>query len=264
MTTYDKKRMAAAVLGIFVVAAAANWHFEFVFPRFSRLISSLSVLACLIYFTRFAPTRRDFEEHSRKHNLGTSSRPNRLEPPSPQSFGDSNVKSGIVMPDSSKFSEYYRGLADDELARIALENHLVPEAYKALTVELHQRGLTDLSEYNRPLAQSTAALHAWREPDTSTRAKEGWTMAVAAWVLAITLPFIAEIERQGTSDTVLLAVGAIYLRLSCYLGIKDRRQGSKRGFILKFVLPLVLLAASVVSVVLCNVFLGAGFWTLLS
>jgi hypothetical protein len=264
MTTYDKKRMAAAVLVIFIIAAAANWHFEFVFPRYSRLIVSLGVLAFLIYFTRFAPTRRDFEEHSRKHNLGTSSRAKRLEPPSPQSFGDPNVKPRTAIPDSSKFSEYYRGLADEELARIALEDHLLPEAYEALKVELHQRGLTDLGEYKRTSDQSTAAFHAWREPDTSTRAKEGWTMAVAAWVLAITLPFIAEIERQSTPITVLLTVGAIYLGLSCYLGIKDRRQGSKRGFILKFVLPLVLLSASVVSVVLCNVFLGAAFWKSLS
>ncbi len=264
MTTYDKKRMAAAVLGIFIVAAAANWHFEFVFPRFSRLISSLSVLAFLIYLTRFAPTRRDFEEHSRKHNLGTSTRPNRLEPPSPKSFDDPNAKSRTAMPGSWKFSEYYRGLADDQLARIALEDHLVPEAYEALRVELHQRGLTDLSEYKRTLDQSTDTLHAWREPDTSTSAKEGWTMVVAGWVLAITLPFIGEIERQGAPDTVLLAVGAIYIGWSCYLGIKDRRQGSKRGFILKFVLPLVLLSASVVSVVLCKVFVGTGFWTVLS
>lgn len=264
MTTYDKKRMAAAVLGIFIVAAAANWHFEFVFPRYSRLIVSLGVLAFLIYFTRFAPTRRDFEEHSRKHNLGTSSRANRLEPPSPQSFGDPIVQSRTAMPDSSKFSEYYRGLADDELARIAREDHLVPEAYEALKVELHQRGLTDLGDYKRTSNQSTVAFHAWREPETATRAKEGWTMVIAAWVLAIALPFVAEIERQSAPDAVLLAVGTIYLGLSCYLGIKDRRQGSKKGFILKFVLPLVLLGASLVSVVLFNVLLGAGFWASLS
>lgn len=70
MTTYDKKRVAAAFLLALVVAAGANWHFDLVFPRFSRLIAALSVVMMVIYFIRFAPTRKDFEEHRRHHTGG--------------------------------------------------------------------------------------------------------------------------------------------------------------------------------------------------
>lgn len=72
MTTYDKKRVTAAFLLALVVAAGANWHFDFVFPRFSRLIAALSVVLMVIYFIRFAPTRTDFEEHRRHHAGGRS------------------------------------------------------------------------------------------------------------------------------------------------------------------------------------------------
>jgi hypothetical protein len=55
------------------------------------------------------------------------------------------------MDDELRFANTYRGLADDELARIALSNNLLPEAQEALTSEMQRRGLTDLSEYKRAL-----------------------------------------------------------------------------------------------------------------
>ena len=56
--------------------------------------------------------------------------------------------------DNLRFAEYYTRLADDELARIALENHLVSEAQDALTDELRKRGLTDLTSYRKTLEDS--------------------------------------------------------------------------------------------------------------
>lgn len=65
MTTYDKRRLVAGILTALVVAAAANWHFEFIFPRFARFIVAVTVLMMGVFALRFAPTRRDFEESSR-------------------------------------------------------------------------------------------------------------------------------------------------------------------------------------------------------
>jgi hypothetical protein len=70
MTTYDKKRSIAALLLVCIVAAAANWHFDFVFPKYARFIVGLSVVAAVIYYIRFFPTRQDFEEHRRKQING--------------------------------------------------------------------------------------------------------------------------------------------------------------------------------------------------
>lgn len=63
MTTYDKKRLAAGFLLVFLVLAAANWHFEFIFPRFARFIVALGVVMVVVYYVRFFPTRKDFEKH---------------------------------------------------------------------------------------------------------------------------------------------------------------------------------------------------------
>lgn len=65
MTIYDKKRVIAGILTVLVVAAAANWHFDFAFPRFARLILALSVLMMGVFALRFAPTRKEFEEHAK-------------------------------------------------------------------------------------------------------------------------------------------------------------------------------------------------------
>lgn len=69
MTIYDKKRMVAGFMVILVVAAAANWHFEFFFPRFAQLIKSAIVVIGVCLYP-FRPTRKDFEEHRRKRVNG--------------------------------------------------------------------------------------------------------------------------------------------------------------------------------------------------
>lgn len=70
MTTYDKKRVSAGILTVLIVAAAVNWHFEFVFPQFAPAILALTVLMMGVFGLRFAPTRKDFEEHTRSHTDG--------------------------------------------------------------------------------------------------------------------------------------------------------------------------------------------------
>ena len=70
MTTYDKKRVAAGFLLAFVVLAAVNWHFEFIFPRFARFITALAAGMGVLYYVNFSPTRKDFEEHGRHHAGG--------------------------------------------------------------------------------------------------------------------------------------------------------------------------------------------------
>lgn len=70
MTTYDKKRVIAGILTVFVIAAAANWHFEFVFAKFARLILAVSVLMMGVFAIGFAPTRKDFDAHRRNHSGG--------------------------------------------------------------------------------------------------------------------------------------------------------------------------------------------------
>jgi len=62
MTTYDKKRVVAGIVVVLVVAAAANWHFEFLFPRFAQLIMAVIVVIGVCLYP-FRPTRKDFEEH---------------------------------------------------------------------------------------------------------------------------------------------------------------------------------------------------------
>lgn len=68
MTTYDKKRVAAGLLLGFLVLAAANWHFEFAFPRFARSIVALGVVMVVVYYVRLFPTRKDLEERRRNHS----------------------------------------------------------------------------------------------------------------------------------------------------------------------------------------------------
>ena len=55
MTTYDKKRLTAGLLLAFLVVAAANWHFEFAFPRFARFIVGMGVVMVVVYYVRFFP-----------------------------------------------------------------------------------------------------------------------------------------------------------------------------------------------------------------
>lgn len=67
MTTYNKKRIVAALLLIFIVFSTANYYLDLgIFPRFAKLIMLLGVLMILIFAFRFAPTREESEEHRRR------------------------------------------------------------------------------------------------------------------------------------------------------------------------------------------------------
>lgn len=189
MTTYDKKRVVAGIVLVALVAAAANWHFEFVVPRFAQLIMAVIVTIGVCLYP-FRPTRRDIEEHSR---------------------------------------------------------------------------LTDLSEYKKSPEGFPEALLARREPGASARARPEWAFVLGAWVIAAVLPIMFEVRGTRASDSVtFLVVGGVYIAFSCYLGIKARRQGSKKGFVLKFIVPVVLVGLSTLFVALCNIFLGTAFWTAFS
>jgi hypothetical protein len=76
-----------------------------------------------------------------------------------------------------QFREYYGHLADDELARIALTDELVPEARQALKEELQKRGLTDLSEYKTAVDQAAADRR-----EEAKGAREDFKLHIAALV----------------------------------------------------------------------------------
>jgi hypothetical protein len=168
------------------------------------------------------------------------------------------------MPDRSQFSDYYSRLADDQLARIALSNHLVPEAQEALNEEMQKRGLTDLTEYKRALEEAAAASTLGSALQVQAQMKwqfAKWMIAFMAWGFAITLP-LAWLPLAWTPGAAALsdaleitAMGGLCIALSCYLGIRARRQGSRAGYVLKSMLPLVLLGISTAVVL----FLGGIF-----
>lgn len=71
MTTYNKKRIVAALLLLFILLAVVNYYLGLgIFPRFAKLIMLLGVLVILIFALRFAPTREEFEEHRRRRRSG--------------------------------------------------------------------------------------------------------------------------------------------------------------------------------------------------
>jgi hypothetical protein len=161
------------------------------------------------------------------------------------------------MSDRQQFREYYGRLADDELARIALSNHLVPEAQEALTDEMQKRGLTDLTEYKRALDEAAAASSPERQLEITAGMKRElteWVLVFMAWVLALVLPFawLASPNRSDAFQFTLMATP--FIAVSCYLGIKARREGSRREYFLKVTLPLVLLGISTL------VALSVPFW----
>jgi hypothetical protein len=152
-----------------------------------------------------------------------------------------------MMYDRQRFADLYGRLADDELARIALSNNLVPEAQEALTVELQKRGLNDLSEYKRLLED--AATSSFPESPSIDKTRENWIFVFAAWVLAGYLPPAVWLTPLDASMARRLwFVAALYILGSCYLGFKARREGSRKGFVLKFMLPLLILGVSTLVV----------------
>lgn len=162
------------------------------------------------------------------------------------------------MANKGQFLEYYSRLADDELARIALQDQLVPEAQDAITDELQKRGLSDLSEYKRALDESAAASSVENELQIQVRMKRQvseWVFVFLAWASAIASPFILVAGPDGSEALKFSGMAALPIAFSCYLGIKARRQGSRQGYVLKFMLPLILLGISTL-VVLSGLFLN--------
>jgi hypothetical protein len=71
MTTYNKKRIVAVALLLFVVFSAANYYLSLgIFPRYAGLIMMSGVLIVLVYISRFAPARKEFEENQNNKTGG--------------------------------------------------------------------------------------------------------------------------------------------------------------------------------------------------
>jgi len=155
------------------------------------------------------------------------------------------------MNDKPQFAARYSRLADDELARIALSDELLPEAHEALSNELEKRGLTDLSEYKKALEEADAASTVDRQPEYQMQMRQvltEWILVFMAWAFAIAAPFIWLAAPNGSDALKVSALGASFIAFSCYLGIKARRKGSSTGFWLKCALPLVFLGTSTLVV----------------
>jgi hypothetical protein len=160
------------------------------------------------------------------------------------------------MYDRLQFAEVYSRLADDELARIALSNHLVPEAQEALTVEIQKRGL-DLNEHKRALEKAAAVPVLERELALQARLVQPSSdriFIVAAWILAASVPltFLLAAPPSPAILIKLYIVTAAFIAVSCFRGLKARRDGSRKGFMHKFVLPLMLLGISTAVVLSCK------------
>lgn len=157
------------------------------------------------------------------------------------------------MQDRPQFAEVYSRLADDELARVALSGNLVPEAQEALTVELDKRGLADLSQYKHTLEEAAGASllgSDLRFQRGQKRASGDRIFVLAAWVLAVSIPLIFLLSEPPSAAILvrLCIVGSLFIAVSCYRGLRALRDGSRKGFVLKFLLPLILLGASIVVV----------------
>lgn len=155
----------------------------------------------------------------------------------------------MTMHDRPRFAEVYSRLADDELAHVALSGHLVPEAQEALTVELQKRGLVDLSQYKHTLEQAAgpSSLESDLEFQGGLKQASSDRMFVfAAWVLAASVPLVFLLAERPNSAVLirLYLVGALFIAVSCYRGVRALRDGSRKGFVLKFLLPLILAGSS--------------------
>ena len=137
----------------------------------------------------------------------------------------------------------------------------MPEAQEVLTDELQKRGLTDLREYKRALDEAAEASSLGRELEIQAQMKlefAEWMLVFMAWVLAIALPFIW-IASPNRSDALKISViGTLFIAFSCYLGLRALRRGSYKGYVLKLMLPLILLGIST-TVVLSSIVFGMAF-----
>lgn len=158
-----------------------------------------------------------------------------------------HTPSASSMYGKPQFAELSRRLADDELARIALTDQLVPAAQEALAEDLKTRRVTDLTEYRTALEIAAEASSPAGEAEIQARmhralAESG--LAVAAWGMAAVLPYVWFARPNGTVELEVSAIGTVLVALSCYFGLRAHRRGSRVGFLLKFALPLVILGIS--------------------
>jgi hypothetical protein len=126
-----------------------------------------------------------------------------------------------------KFREYYCHLADDELARIALTDDLVPEARHALSEELQKRGLTDLSDYKKALDQ--AAAHRKEEAQRSLYVLKAKVAVIvfgypAIWLLYHATGWLGVRDEYVRSDITLGLLLAIVGFGNLWLWVRRRRS----------------------------------------
>jgi hypothetical protein len=148
-----------------------------------------------------------------------------------------------------RFGEYYKSLTDNDLARLSMDENLVPAARDAITEELNARGL-DLSSYRNRFEEEVAAakaagvlggvpssalateqkgshqllglaglvmfgligVHKWLLGDATTWRKEGTLAVWLFWALIFTWdPTVRLLKGQASRRLVLwLALGWLY------------------------------------------------------
>lgn len=157
------------------------------------------------------------------------------------------------MPDTQQLQEYYRGLSDDDLARIALTAELTPEAREIIAQELKGRGLTDLSGFKRQMEEDAVVTNAARYNEVSWEMERRWKLSIimagvviCAWIGAALLPNILSANGSESPVSKLQIAGVLggIIALSVYLGFRARHQGRQLAFYLRAVVPLVLLCTS--------------------
>jgi len=75
-----------------------------------------------------------------------------------------------------------------------------------------------------------------------------WTFVLLVWTLALLLPFIALAALHDPSALKFSALAVLFIAVSCYLGIRARRTGSHKGYVLRLVVPLTLIGFSALIV----------------
>jgi hypothetical protein len=153
---------------------------------------------------------------------------------------------------AQQFRAYYRHLADDELARIALESELVPEARRALTDELQYRGLTDLSGYKRALDE--AALY--RKVENQGRAAQmplHWLTLFFLLIARMIAPFLRSTLPSVVDALKISAVSAVLTLFGCYVVVNAYPPGAQRGHRQRVVATFILLGISTIAVVTLKV-----------
>ena len=147
-----------------------------------------------------------------------------------------------------RFREHYRSLTDDDLARLSMDENLVPAAREEITEELQVRGLGDLSAFRKRFAEEATVsrsegfigvlpreqkdlqlfgatvlvmfglvgVHKWLLGDATTWRKEE---SLALWLFFALMftwePVIRLIKRQASGKSVVwLMLGLLYFAVN--------------------------------------------------